>query len=155
MQQSSHKPSTFDLETFLPYRLHVAAEQVSQQFHDHYRRAYGINRSEWRTLFHIGSYGPISAAEISRRSRLDKTLLSRAVLKLESRGWVVRRYRKGDRRGHDLAVTPAGSDIFEALRALASSFNDKIVEALGADASERLLNSLYRLEALAERKDDD
>ena len=143
-------PKQFDLEQFIPYRLHQAAERTSQQFREHYRSAYNINRTEWRTLFHIGSYGPISARDISRRSRLDATLISRAVVKLEDCDWVERKHRPGDRRGHDLVLTVAGLKVFRELQALAGRFNGKLTDALGRDASRKLLDYLAELEACAE-----
>lgn len=143
---------SFEMEAFLPYRLHQAAESVSRDFQQHYKQTYGINRSEWRTLFHIGSYGPIGAAEISQRSRLDKTILSRAILKLEERGWVERQFRKGDRRGHDLVLTQEGSKTFEELRELASRFNKQLIKTLGSKQADRLLADLVSLEKLNQRE---
>ena len=36
----------FDLETFIPFRLHTVSEAVSQSFRTVYRNAYGMTRSE-------------------------------------------------------------------------------------------------------------
>ena len=80
----------FDLETFLPYRLFQAAEPASREFYPKYRDAYGLARTEWRVFVNIGQYGPMSSSEIAQRSGLEKPKISRAVLKLEDRGWIER-----------------------------------------------------------------
>lgn len=142
---------TFDLETFLPYRLHQAAERTSQQFQKHYRDTYGMNRTEWRVLLHVGSYGPVSATQIARRSRLDKAVISRAIFKLEQDGLIERRHRPNDRRGHDLALTDRGARVFERLREMAAAFNAELIGLLGDREGRQLLEALHRLERAAGR----
>ena len=42
---------------FLPYLLAMAAEKTSQEFQRYYKDRYGMLRTEWRVLFHLGCYG--------------------------------------------------------------------------------------------------
>ena len=144
----------FDLENFLPYRLHIAAESTSQDFYAHYKDNYGLNRSEWRVMFHIGQNGPISATEISKQSRLEKSKISRAIQKLEQRGWVKRSFNPGNRRGHDLLLTPEGTASFEELRSLAATFNKRLAKQLGTDAMQKLLDQLHLLEDHIDQLED-
>lgn len=53
-----------DLADFLPYLLNRAAEETSLGFQEHYRRRYGMLRTEWRVLFHLGRHGELSARDI-------------------------------------------------------------------------------------------
>ena len=138
---------TFDLENFLPYRLYQAAEQTSQAFYSYYKDRYGLGRSEWRVLFNIGQYGPISAVEISRRSNLEKTKISRAVQKLEEREWLRRVYKADDRRRHNLELTDDGRKAFEDLVALAATFDAEIRASIGSRSADDLLLKLKYLEA--------
>ena len=57
----------FKLETFLPYRLNQAAEQVSQRFAAQYRARYRMTRPEWRALAALGAYGRLGALPPTRR----------------------------------------------------------------------------------------
>ncbi|MCZ4264079.1 MarR family winged helix-turn-helix transcriptional regulator [Erythrobacter sp. G21629-S1] len=136
----------FDLDDFLPFRLHLAAESTSQRFYPQYRDAFQINRTEWRVLFHIGQHGPISANHISRMSRLEKSKISRAITKLEERGWVERSYSKEHRRSHDLLLTQEGRPAFHELAKMASEFNEMLEQHLGKGEMKKILQQLRSLE---------
>ncbi|ASK89709.1 MarR family winged helix-turn-helix transcriptional regulator [Sphingorhabdus sp. SMR4y] len=136
----------FDLDDFLPFRLHLAAESTSQRFYPQYRDVFKINRTEWRVFFHIGQHGPITANRISRMSRLEKSKISRAITKLEERGWVERSYSQGHRRSHDLLLTHNGTETFQALAEMAAQFNDMLEEHLGKGEMKKILEQLRSLE---------
>jgi len=136
----------FDLEDFLPYRLFQAAEAASRGFHALYGQRYGLSRMEWRVLFSIGQYGPLSAVGISKAAGFHKTQISRAVAKLEARRWVERLPNGDDRRSHDVRLTRQGRAAFRELAALAKSYNDRQMADLGRAASEDLIRALRRIE---------
>lgn len=110
----------FDLSQFLPYLLAQAAEASSQGFQRFYKDRYGMLRTEWRVLFHLGRYGPQTARQICARSSLHKTKVSRAVSALEGRRFLTRTTVASDRRQERLELTRAGQsayrDITEAAR---------------------------------------
>jgi hypothetical protein len=47
----------FELSDFTPYLLNAAAEAQSLRFSRVYKDSYGMLRTEWRVLFHLGRYG--------------------------------------------------------------------------------------------------
>ena len=67
----------FALQDFLPYLLNRAAEESSLGFQKHYKNRYGMLRTEWRVLFHLGNYGEMTAKEIGSRAKIHKTKISR------------------------------------------------------------------------------
>lgn len=136
----------FDLEKFLPYRLYQAAEHTSREFSESYKEAYGITRTEWRVTFNIGQYGPISAADIARRSGIAKPKISRVVFRLEERGWIERIHSRENRRTHLLQLTQQGESNTEELRNLAAAFNQKMRKLLGASVSKELVETLLAVE---------
>ncbi|HAC50641.1 MAG TPA: MarR family transcriptional regulator, partial [Sulfitobacter sp.] len=75
----------FQLQYFLPYLLNQAAEASSLEFQQIYKSRYGMLRTEWRVLFHLGLYGQLTASEIGQRARMHKTKISRAVHRLTER----------------------------------------------------------------------
>ncbi len=142
--------ANFDLEDFLPYRLHQAAELASRRFWRSYKEKYGLTRPEWRVLFNVGQYGPISANEISQRSYLHKTKISRAVTKLEQRRWLRRNEDLADRRRQPLELTPSGRKAFDDLRKMASDYDDWLVEAIGQSKAKSLIKTLRAIELKSE-----
>jgi len=144
---------SFDLEDFLPYRLHQAAERASLKFRRGYRLKYGITRPEWRVLFNVGQYGPITPVELSARSFLHKTKISRAAAKLEERRWLKRIDDPQDRRSHSLALTPAGKRAFSDLRMMADSYNKSLAAMLGQESFDRLIEQLRVIDDADELRD--
>ena len=110
----------FDLMTFLPYLLNQAAEASSVEFQSHYKSRYGMLRTEWRVLFHLGLYGEMTAKQICERAGLHKTKVSRAVQALEQKRFLKRDVSELDRRVEALTLTRQGqaaySDLFEAAK---------------------------------------
>lgn len=102
------KKDDFDLQDFLPYLLNLAAEESSRAFQQVYKDRYGMLRTEWRVLFHLGRYGEMTAKDIGTRARIHKTKISRAVRKLEQRRYLKRVTDDRDRRSEFLSLTPAG-----------------------------------------------
>lgn len=138
----------FDLERFLPYRLFQAAEHTSRAFYGVYKERFGLSRTEWRVLFNIAQYGPISGVEIARRSGLEKAKISRSVLRLEDLGWVERLYSRENRRTHDLKLTGDGDKAIAQLSELASDFDDIAKAHLGVKSIDDLLHKLRCIEEL-------
>ncbi|MEP1142386.1 MAG: MarR family transcriptional regulator [Henriciella sp.] len=139
----------FDLDAFLPYRLFQAAEHASREFHPLYRSAYNLARTEWRVLFNIGQYGPLSSIDIARKSGLEKPKISRAVFKLEDRNWVHRIHDRTNRRTHDLELTEQGKLAFSSLRNMALDFDKRLKTHLGEDAARTLSEQLRLIEAFS------
>ena len=75
----------FDLAEFLPYLLNMAAEQAGRGFQKYYKARYGMVRTEWRVVYHLGLGGDMTARDICNRARTHKTKVSRAVAALEAR----------------------------------------------------------------------
>ncbi len=117
---------TFDLSDFLPYLLNQAAEESSMAFQRIYKGRYGMLRTEWRVLFHLGIYGRMTAKDIGERSRIHKTKISRAVQKLAARRFLTRTRDDRDRRSEHLELTPAGMAAYRDLRGVAEDYDDRL-----------------------------
>jgi len=135
----------FDLTDFLPYLLNQAAESSSMAFQQIYKERYGMLRTEWRVLFHLGLYGQLTASEIGQRAKMHKTKISRAVQKLTERRFVTRARDAGDRRLEHLTLTPAGHAAYADLRAIAQRYDAALTADLGAAERDALRKLLAKL----------
>jgi DNA-binding MarR family transcriptional regulator len=120
----------FDLQNFLPYLLNQAAEESSLAFQKVYKDRYGMLRTEWRVLFHLGIYGRMSAKEIGQRSKMHKTKISRAVARLEERRFLTRQASEEDRRLEYLQLTQQGQAAYRDLLAVAERYDSQLTAAL-------------------------
>ena len=121
--------SEFDLLEFTPYLLNLAAEASSLGFQKHYKERYGMLRTEWRVVFHLGQYGPMHAKDICERARIHKTKVSRAVAALEKKRFLKREQDASDRRHEKLTLTQPGRNAFENLIHAARIFDASLLES--------------------------
>jgi len=118
------------LEEFLPYRLYVVANLVSQALSRIYVDRYGIGVPEWRILVTLGQFEVMNAKAIGAHSHMHKTKVSRAVSALEQRKLIVRRENRADRREALLSLTPAGRAIYHDLAPSALEFAKRLFESI-------------------------
>lgn len=116
----------FDLDRFLPYALNRAAEATSVGFQRYYRTQYGMLRTEWRVLYHLGRYGELTAKQICTRASLHKTKVSRAVQALGQKRYLARAPQVQDRRHETLSLTRHGRIVYDDLIKAAQSFDAKL-----------------------------
>lgn len=142
--------STFSLSLFLPYLLNQAAETASREFEQHYRARYGMLRTEWRVLFHLGLYGDMTAKRICDLAALHKTKVSRAVAALEEKRLLTRETIPSDRRNERLSLTRNGRSVFAELEESAKAYDAKLTQDFNEDEARRLRQALMRLAGLSE-----
>jgi DNA-binding MarR family transcriptional regulator len=118
------------LEEFLPYRLNVVANLVSQALSRIYSERYDIGIPEWRVLVTLGQYGVMTAKQIGAHTHMHKTKVSRAVAQLEKRRLVARRVNRDDLRESFLSLAAPGRAIYEDLAPSALEFAARLVEVL-------------------------
>lgn len=138
----------FDLMLFLPYLLNQAAEESSLAFQSHYKTRYGMLRTEWRVLFHLGYYGAMTAREVCERSKLHKTKVSRAVAALERRRYLTREQLETDRRSEVLRLTPTGQGVYRDLSAVARDYDASLSARFNPEETEILRRCLRDLAGL-------
>ena len=135
----------FDLRNFLPFLLNQAAEESSLAFQKIYKDRYGMLRTDWRVLFHLGIYGQMTAKEIGERARIHKTKISRAVQRLSDRRFLTRTRDETDRRSEHLMLTTAGEAAYRDLRAVAESYDVRLAAHFTTGEAALLRMMLRRL----------
>ena len=135
----------FELEKFLPYLLNQAAEASSLTFEKVYKAKYGMLRTEWRVLFHLGLYGRLTASEIGTRAKMHKTKISRAVHRLTEQRMVTRDRDTDDRRLEHLTLTKKGTAAYIDLRGVAQRYEEDLVKHLNPQEVQVLRQALVKL----------
>lgn len=135
----------FELESFLPYLLNLAAEASSLEFQQVYKDRYGLLRNDWRVLFHLGLYGNLTASDIGARAKMHKTKISRAVQRLADRRFLTRVRDEEDRRVEHLQLTPVGIAAYNDLRKVAENYDAALVEHMSVTEVQTLKALLKRL----------
>lgn len=139
------KPPDFDLQQFLPFLLTQAAEASAARFQRLYKDRYGLLRTDWRVLFHLGLHGPMTATQIGHRARTHKTKISRAVHRLAQRRYLSRSRDTGDRRVEHLALTVAGQSVYRDLHAAARDYDAHLTQGFSPTEVAQLRRVLRQL----------
>ena len=124
----------FELEDFLPYRLSVLTNTISQGIAASYRDEHGISVTEWRILAVLGRYPGLTASEVVERTAMDKVSIHRGVKSLLEKRLLERKPDPDDRRRQRLLLTPTdGQAVLSDVIPRARAFEKKLLDALDPD----------------------
>lgn len=125
-----------ELEKFLPYRLSVLSNTVSQAIAREYEDRFQLSITEWRVVAVLGRYDGLSAREVAERTAMDKVAVSRAVAELMKDGRVRRATADHDKRQSVLSLTAKGRKVYNEVAPLALQHEQRLLAHL--DVEEQL-----------------
>lgn len=140
-----------DLDRFIPYRLSVLTNLVSNAIAREYSSRFGLSIPEWRVIAVLGSAAGLSAREVASRTAMDKVQVSRAVAALVRDKRLQRQTDAADARVTRLSLTRDGQAIYETIVPLALGLESNLLDALTPDEHsqlDRLLTKLARQAAM-------
>ena len=134
-----------ELEHFLPYRLSVLSNRISQEIARLYADRFQLNVTEWRLLAVLGRYPDLTATELVERTAMDKVAVSRAVASLVADGRLTRKVDGEDRRRTRLRLSAKGYRIYDEVAPLALQYQQRLLAALSGEDRALLDALLSRL----------
>jgi DNA-binding MarR family transcriptional regulator len=125
---AEHAP--LQLEQFLPYRLSILSNTISQAIADDYQRRYDISVTEWRVMAVLARFDGLSAREVAERTAMDKVAVSRALARLVEAGRVDRAVHDNDKRRSVLNLSDAGWAIHDVVAPMARAREREVLAKL-------------------------
>ena len=125
--------AVLELEHFLPYRLSVLSNRISQEIAGLYAERFALNVTEWRLLAVLGRYPDLTATELAERTAMDKVAISRAVASLVAEGRLTRKVDGDDRRRARLRLSAKGYRIYDEVAPLAMQYEQRLMAALSGE----------------------
>ncbi len=141
---------TLELENFLPYRLSVLAQLVSESLHNLYAGPFALTVTQWRVMAALGRFEPLTASDVGQRIVMDKVAVSRAVSALMKRGLVERATDRADRRRASLRLSSRGRAMHAKIVPLALEYEAELCNSLTPDERQAFNSLSDRLFARAE-----
>lgn len=126
------------LERFLPYRLSVLSNRISQAIADTYGARFGIGITEWRVIAVLGRNPGLSANGVAERTAMDKVAVSRTIARLLERDLVQRDTHGDDRRRSVLELSEAGYRIYDEVVPLALARERALLAHFSAEEKQQL-----------------
>ncbi|EIL97753.1 MarR family transcriptional regulator [Rhodanobacter thiooxydans] len=149
---AKHKPAPataehapLQLEHFLPYRLSILSNTVSQAIADDYQSRFDLPVTEWRVMAVLGRYAGLSAREVAERTAMDKVAVSRALARLVEAGRVDRAVHDNDKRRSVLSLTDAGWAVHNEVAPMARAREREVLAKLDAEERAWLTRILDKL----------
>lgn len=136
------------LSEFLPYRLSIASNAVSERVAGVYQARFGLKVPEWRIIAVVAEQGRLTQAGLVAATQMDKMTVSRAVTALVERG-VLTRAPAGDRRTLELTLTDEGNSLHAEIAPLALAIETELLAGFTKAERKQMLALLRRLEACA------
>jgi DNA-binding MarR family transcriptional regulator len=145
---TDHAP--LELERFLPYRLSILSNRISQAIARAYQDRFDLSMTEWRVIAVLARYDGhgLSAREVAGHTEMDKVAVSRALTHLVTAKRVARRTHDGDKRRSVLRLTAAGWKIHDAVAPLARAHERTLLSQLDAEERRALVRILDKLSPL-------
>ncbi|TCV95799.1 MarR family transcriptional regulator [Luteibacter rhizovicinus] len=141
----AHAP--LELEHFLPYRLSILSNTVSQAIAADYQQRYELSMTEWRVMAVLARFEGLSAREVAERTAMDKVAVSRALARLVDAGRVDRGTHDGDKRRSVLQLTAEGWAIHDEVAPLAREHERELLAKLDDEERAWLSRILDKLMA--------
>ncbi len=143
MKKTGHKVLT--LERFLPYRLSILSNKVSAIVAETYRDKFALSIVEWRIMAVLGEYPGVSADQVSTKTQIEKSILSRALNKLLQRNLIKRDFDSNDRRRSILALTRTGLSVYDEIVPVSFKYQRELLKCFSGREQQQLSELIDRL----------
>ncbi|MGQ3177250.1 MAG: MarR family winged helix-turn-helix transcriptional regulator, partial [Blastomonas fulva] len=100
------------LAEFMPYRISITSNAISDLIAREYRSRFGLKIAEWRVMAVLGDVGEATQRELVAATRMDKVAVNRATKALGERALIQRAPNMSDGRSHHLALTDTGRALY-------------------------------------------
>ena len=124
------------LESFLPYRLSLLSNAVSGAIAAVYGDKFAISMPEWRIMMILAEYPDVSADEVCKRTKIEKSVVSRAAARLLKRHFINRDIDENDRRRSILRLSETGLSVYDEVMPIARDYEAKLLANLTAEEIE-------------------
>lgn len=146
---SENVTEPYDLFNHLPYRIAVVSNLLLLDRDPLIRHEIDLDARAMRVLLNIGSYSPITAADIAYQSRLDPYSVTRAVNDLIKRGLVTYSHEAAG-RAKPVMLSETGCVMYQKLVKMIDSRLNSLLKNIAPQEIETLLTVLAKLESNAE-----
>ena len=151
MTKKSLQPhKILQLERYLPYRLSILSNRISALISEIYSDKFALSITEWRIMAVLGEYPDVSADEVSLKTQIEKSILSRAINKLVQRKLLQREFDPLDRRRSMLRLTATGLSVYDEVVPVSYDYEQALVSCFTDAEREQFSEFIDRLYQHAE-----
>lgn len=151
LKNTKSTPEILQLERYLPYRLSILSNRISALISETYSAKFALSITEWRIMAVLGEYPGVSADEVSLKTQIEKSILSRAISKLLHRKLLERAFDPADKRRSMLRLTETGLSVYDELVPISYDYEQQLLTCFNDSESQQFSELIDRLYAHAEK----
>lgn len=148
---SNEMESSLELAEFLPYRLSVVTNKISDLIAKSYE-SLGLSRAQWRVIAVLGEQPGLTASAVAERTAQDRVTVTRAVKGLVQNKLLQRQASQDDGRVAYLRLTAKGLRAYKKVVPSALAFEQALTQALSSKERQQFDKTLEKLELLADQQ---
>ena len=133
------------LERYMPYRLSILSNKVSSLVAQSYKDKFALSITEWRIMAVLGEYPGASADEVSVKTQIEKSLISRAIANLLKRKLVERKLSEQDKRRSEISLSQTGFEVYAEIVPLSLEYEEQLLSCLNEQEKAQLSTIVERL----------
>jgi DNA-binding MarR family transcriptional regulator len=141
--------SPLRLDDFIPYRLSITSNAVSDAIATAYEAFFALKIPEWRLMTVVADQDGITQQAVCARTRMDKVMVSRGAIALAERGLLARKPNRADKRSHLLVLSPAGWALYAEIVPKARELEARIFAGFDREALDGFVTMLAQIEERA------
>ncbi len=152
MSKTIKQRKIITLERYLPYRLSILSNKVSGIIAETYKHKFGLSITEWRIMAVLGEYPNASADEVSSRTQIEKSILSRAISKLLQRKLIERAFDADDKRRSILSLTKTGLSVYDEMVPISYDYEKRMLKCFNQSERKVFSEMIDRLYGYADKE---
>lgn len=122
--------------------LHALTNHIGRIYLKKLESEFGFSNAEWRVMLTLHEIPRSTAVDITAQWAMDKMAVSRAIQRLEKRGWITRDVNPKDRRSLVLLLTQDGEAKYDEVLPTANAIYREIVSSLSRNELAQLRSHL-------------
>ncbi len=154
MTKTKPEPSKLELVEFFPYQLSVVANRVSQSIARIFKEKFDLQIPEWRILVTLYAVDEMSFADVTEKTSMDKTRVSRAQRRMIDLGLITAEVDEADKRKVNLSLTDKGREICREIIPEAKARDAWLQEVISKEEQEQLEVIMVKLFARTQELKD-
>ena len=138
-------PPILTLERYMPYRLSILSNKISTLVSQTYKDKFALSVTEWRIMAVLGEYPGVSADEISAKTQIEKSILSRAIARLLKRKFIVREISEEDKRRSVITLSETGLSVYKEVVPLSYQHEKELLQCFNEEEQQLFSDLIDRL----------
>lgn len=147
--KSTGNNQPYELDNHLPYRIAVISNILQLGRDIEIRKITDLGSRELRVLLNIGTYSPVSAAQIAFQTKLDSYTVSRGVKTLLNKDLIDKKSLPNNKKEKQLFLTAEGQKLYDKVTESLKRRDEQFASFLTTTQRQTLVQNLQQLEQKA------